>query len=156
LRREDGNAVLVTLYGEIIFLREQVALAAKIIASFDITGGPRGPDAQFCNDYMPPEPLVFHRLVEKLGAINAVELISIIKFYTNYLNARSSLHMISSERDPSYAPTAFLVPAHDAVVNIEPTLRTIESSFGISESKRPALGYTSEVIDKYEGFVEGT
>lgn len=154
LREEDGSSLLLTLYGEICYLRERLATVAAIISRVDFFGEHKKLDDRFRDDFMPPEPYVYERLVGKLGAIESSHLVKIVAFYTDYLDARANLRLVVAGREPRYIPTAFLEPASRAVLNIESTLRTIEFKAGLLPSKTPDLGHTAQVIDHWNRIAE--
>lgn len=60
------------------------------------------------------------------------EFLPIARFYANYAEAKDSLPMVIEREGPSYAPTAVFEPARNAIVDIDSTLRQIESELGFA------------------------
>jgi hypothetical protein len=99
---------------------------------------------------MPPAPLLFERLVDKIGALPSNYVLRIISFYASYEEARSGLRMLAPHNGLSYAATTFLNPAIMAVQDSEPMLRRMEAEVGAERAPDCDLGEAENVVDMLE------
>ena len=154
LRSQEAASIAAALYGEVVLLRRQVALLARIVADKHITRGTsrhyREIDQEFVDAYGLPEPVLYPALAGKLGLLDANIIIALTAFHRDYQEARSSLPLLveNEARGFSYSVLTVLEPARDAVRNVEPTLREIENLASVRiPAAQPDLGMVEDVIE---------
>ena len=148
MRSDEENSVAAALYGEILLLRREISDVAKVVAAMEMKQ--YEVDQHFLNGHKPTDPRIFQALSAKLGLLPADTLLGIIRFHQDLQEAWRSLPL--QIRDPKrgfdYTVTTFLKPARDAVENVCPTLRKIESRLQIAAHKEDCdLGYANDVIE---------
>ena len=105
---------------------------------------------QFIAENMPPAPVLFERLVDKVGVLPSSYVLRIISFYASYEEARSGLRMLAPHNGLSFAATTFLNPAIMAVQETEPMLRRMEAEVGAERAPDCDLGDAENVVDMLE------
>lgn len=141
-RVQEAKAVAAALYGEILPLRREVALLAKIVAKtyFDEGLGRRSSlkfDHTLLERNTLTDPHLYRSLASKLGTLEPDLVLAITDFHAKYQSVRDWLpKLVADEKRPfSYSVLSFLNPAKDVVLGINPTLRRIEKLLKI---KKPA------------------
>lgn len=147
-RRNESRAILAALYGEIVVLREKVSVVARLVADKALRHTDLG--EQFIAENMPPTPVLFERLVDKIGVLPSNYVLRIISFYASYEEARGGLRMLAPHNGLSYAATTFLNPAITAVQESEPMLRRMEAEVGAERAPDCDLGEAENVVDMLE------
>jgi len=79
LQREEMLSVATALYGEILLLRERIALLAKVL-SYRYNAGEENVDDQLINDYEPREPALYPLLASKLELLSHDLVLDITRF----------------------------------------------------------------------------
>lgn len=150
LRDDEALSVAIALYGEVILLRQEIAKVAKIIARSETQN--RELTWQHIQDITPPAAILYPALASSVGLLPSEILLPIVKFYSDYQEAKENLPMIAKtpERDFSYDVRAVLIPAKSAVDEVEPTLRQIEALARLPEATKPDTGHTEIVIELLE------
>lgn len=143
-RRNEVRSILAALYGEIVVLREKLSTVARLVAEKAVRRV--DVDEQFIAVDTLPEPLLFVRLVDKVGLLPSSHVLRIIGFYASYEEARSALRMLSPHNGLSYAATTFLSPAIMAVRDSEPMLRRMEVEVGADGAPDCDLGEAENVV----------
>ncbi len=144
-RRNETRAILAALYGEIVVLREKIAIVTRLVAEKTIHDADLGD--QFVAENMPPAPLLFERLVDKIGLLPSSYVLRIISFYASYEEARGGLRMLAPHNGLSYSATTFLNPALMAVQESEPMLRHMEAEVGAARAPDCDIGDAINVVD---------
>ena len=143
LRELDAQAVALSLYVEIIHLRGEVAALANALGKWYEHNGmtQRALPSFYARAYPVSEPVVFHELSSKLGMLPALQLLPISKFYVDVSAAKQFLAEILEMPDKRihYGIEWVLAPAICAVRDIEPVLRSIETSAGLPASTTPDM-----------------
>jgi hypothetical protein len=147
-RHNESRAILAALYGEIVVLREKVAVVARLVADKAMRHADLG--EQFIAENMPPAPVLFERLVDQVGVLPSSYVLRIISFYASYEEARSGLRMLAPHNGLSFAATTFLNPAIMAVQESEPMLRRMEAEVGAERAPDCDLGDAETVVDTLE------
>ena len=147
-RLNETRAILAALYGEIVVLREKVAVVARLVADKAMRHADLG--EEFIAENMPPAPVLFERLVDKVGVLPSSYVLRIISFYASYEEARGGLRMLAPHNGLSFAATTFLSPAIMAVRETEPMLRRMESEVGAERAPDCDLGDAENVVDMLE------
>jgi hypothetical protein len=147
-RRNEARAILAALYGEIVVLREKIAVVARLIAEKAVQHSEIGD--QFVAENMPPPPALFERLVDKLGLLPPGNVLRIVSFYASYEEARGGLRMLAPHNGLSYAATTFLGPALLAIQDSETLLRRMEAEVGAEQSPDVDLGDAEAVVEALE------
>ena len=161
LRAEEALSVAAALYGEILLLRKEVGRLARAVANVHVNGGTtRNPivkfDEHFLEAHSLSEPLLYKALAPKIGLLSSDLILYITEFHQKFQEARMSLPLLVDKpgRKYGYSVATVLVPARDAVKNIQPALKKIERMASVS---RPAddvdLGQTEDVIEMEEEFL---
>ena len=148
-RLNETRAILAALYGEIVVLREKVAVVARLVADKAMRHQ-ADLGEQFISENMPPAPVLFERLVDKVGVLPSAYVLRIISFYASYEEARSGLRMLAPHNGLSFAATTFLNPAIMAVRETEPMLRRMESEVGAERAPDCDLGDAENGVDMLE------
>jgi hypothetical protein len=127
LKEEEALSVATALYGEILLLRKEVGHLAKVVANVEnyhvLTF-----DEHFLEAHPLSEPLLYKALATKIGLLSPDLIIGITEFHQNLREAKISLPLLvkKPERGYSHSVLTFLIPATNAVKNIEITLDKIE------------------------------
>ena len=148
LRDGEMRSVAAAIYGEILLMRSEIALVAKLIARLESVGREITP--QFARDYTPKDPMIYPALASKMGLLSPELLIGMTSFYANYEEAKRYLPLIAEEREVRYHPAAVLRPAVDAVDEVVPVLRCVEELLGIAQAKDPDYGLASQIVEELE------
>ena len=162
LKDEEALSVMAALYGEILTLRSEAARLAKGVA---IVSHDRGVESQaviqlnqhFVDSHTLSQPLLYKTLASKLGLLSVNTMLAIIKFYNNVETARSWLPLLVDDKTRGYQHSVLYVlrPARDAVREIIPTLRHMETDLSIAErAADPDMGMTDTVIEMEEALFE--
>lgn len=161
LRREETVSIAAALYGEVIYLRRQVAMLARGVARRYQTGGygrrTDDPfDRHFVEMFRLPEPAIYPALASKIGMLPPDVLLGIASFYADYQEAKAAFPLLVPDpsRGFSYGVLTVLRPSMDAVTNIAPTLRQIESLAQFAASADPDTGIARGIIDMEEEELE--
>ena len=153
LREAEARSVAAAIYSEIILLRGQLALLAKIVAKFDQSDGRF---VEFRADvYRPSEPVIFPRLAGKLGQLDPDLVVGISKFFSNLEEASRGLDVLTTPVEgPKYACTIVLQPAISGVHDIRPVLEKIQNMFGMTDIEEPDIGMAEDVIASWKALFE--
>jgi len=152
LRAEEVVSVAAALYGEIALLRIEAANIARAVANAFLAEGIRF-DTHFLSAHQISEPMLYKALASKLGILPADLIIGITEFYSHIQQLKIWLPLLvdNPERGYGYGPTCVLIPARDAVFDVDPTLRYIERICGMRNTAQPVnLGAAEGVIDMEE------
>lgn len=163
LRQEEALSVAVALYGEIILLRNEVALLARSVANVhEAVGTERDPaikfDRHFVEAHTLPEPLLYKALAPRLGLLPVDLVLSITAFHKNVQETRAWLPrlVLDPDRRYGYSVSYVLIPAREAVFDVVPALRAIEQMAGISKTpEEPDMGKTEAAIAIEEEMFSG-
>jgi hypothetical protein len=158
LRREEMLSVAAALYGEILLLRMEVArISLSTAGVFVGVGTQPNPTIKFDEHFLEaqtlPEPILYRTLAPKLGLLSADMVVAITRFHSNFQSVKSRLPLLLPKKGRGYTHSVLnvLVPARDAVKEIIPTLRQIESMLSISDpASDPEMGQTNFVIEMEE------
>ena len=151
LRKEEALSVATALYGEILLLRKEVGFLARAVANFDVQMA--SVDKRFLDAYPLSDPLLYKALAPKIGLLSPDVIIGITEFHANLREAKISLPLLidNPERKSGYSVLQFLIPARDAVKDIQPTLDKIEGMAPILKAaENIALGHAEAVIEREE------
>ena len=101
IRHEEMRSVAAALYGEILLLRQELAVFARTVSNVHIENGmKRNPiikfDQDFVDDHVLSEPLVYHTLLSKLGLLSADLVVAITAFHSNLQRAKSGIPLLNS------------------------------------------------------------
>ncbi|MSP20897.1 MAG: hypothetical protein EXQ93_05130 [Alphaproteobacteria bacterium] len=144
-RRNETRAILAALYGEIVVLRDKLAVVSRLVAEKTLRHSDLA--EQFIAENMPPLPLLFERLVDKIGVLPSSYVLRIISFYASYEEARGGLRLLAPHNGLSYSASSFLNPAVMAVQESEPILRRMELDVGAERAPACDLGDAINVVD---------
>ncbi|MER9760288.1 MULTISPECIES: hypothetical protein [unclassified Mesorhizobium] len=155
LRAEEAKAVAAALYGEILPLRQEVAILAKVVAkTYFAEGTQRNPSLKFDETLLErntlADPLLYRSLASKLGLLEPELVLAITKFHAEYQSVRNWLPKLieNEKRGFSYSVLSLLHPAHEVVLGISPALRRIEQIVGITTpAADPEMKDAIEAID---------
>ena len=141
-RAEEAKAVAAALYGEILPLRREVALLARIVAKTHFAEGLQtNPTLKFDETLLErntlTDPLLYRSLASKLGLLEPELVLAITSFHANYQSVRDWLPRLvhNEKRSFSYSILSLLNPAREVVLGVNPALRRIEEILGV---KAPA------------------
>ena len=162
LKMEQALSVMAALYGEILILRNEVARLARGVAIVSQNRGVQPnagiqPNQHFVDSHTLSEPLLYKTLASKLGLLSVDTMMAIIKFYNNVETARSWLPLLVDDKTRVYQHSVLtvLLPARDAVGEIIPTLRHMESVLSIAEpASDPEMGMTDTIIEMEEALFD--
>lgn len=149
LRYEEANSVAAALYGEILLLRREISEVAKVVSAMELKG--YVVTQHFLDSHKSTAPHIFQALSAKLGLLPADTLLGIIGFHQDLQEAWRLLPLLVSDpkRAFDYTITTFLKPASDAVRNVCPTLRQIETRLQIATYNEDCdLGHVDDVIER--------
>jgi hypothetical protein len=138
LREEEMVSVAVAIYGEILLLRDELALLARWVAHWEFENEGIQEIHQFM--YMPSLPALYQALASKLGLFPADLLLGIVEFYSHLAGARRGFDIYCrTQKEPSRYAAGSLVleDALGAVSGVNPALRRIEQLASIPEAKEP-------------------
>jgi hypothetical protein len=93
--------------------------------------------------------LLYKALAPKIGLLSPDLIISITEFHKNFQEVRTALPLLieKPQRKYSYVASTVLVPARDAVRDIQPTLEKIERMTSVLRAAESIdLGHTETVI----------
>lgn len=157
LRTDEALSVAAALYGEIRLLRKELGRLARTVAHISINADLRGSfptfDTHFLERNPLSEPLLYKALAPKIGLLSADLIVAITEFHKNFQEAKTSLPLLidNPERKYGYRASVVLVPARDAINNIQPALREIERmAFFAAAVEDIDLGYTEDIIEMDE------
>jgi hypothetical protein len=151
LHREEMLAVATAIYGEILLLRERLALLARILSQH-YNNQDKEIDDQFVNDYIPNNPKLYPALAPKIGLLSHDLVLDITRFYDNYQTAKDNLPLLvksDSRPVPDHVVTV-LRPAVDAIYDVRTALRKIEQLAGIPKAKDPASGLADPIVSFFD------
>jgi hypothetical protein len=152
LREEEAKSVAAALYGEIVLLRQEAARLARAVAAVEIKGV-RKITPHFVEANKLSEPILYKALAPKIGLLSPDLVIALTEFHKNFQEARTWLPLLveNEERGYGYFSMSVLKPARDAVKDIVPALRKIESVASIPKpADDPDLGLTEQAIEMDE------
>jgi len=161
-RSDEMRSVAAVLYGEVLLLRDELGLTARIVARLRVDGADIS--RRIAEDYMPTEPVIYPAVASRIGLLPPQWVLAITAFHQRYETVRRYLPLIVETEIDSYirsgqvvplpertrlpyGVTAVLAPAQEAVHEIKPTLRAIEDLLGVVRAADPDLGYTDGVIE---------
>ena len=149
LREAEAKSVAAAIYSEIILLRGQLALLAKIVANVDQS------DKEFvdlrADVYRPSEPVIFPCLAGKLGNLDPDLVVGISKFFSDLEEATRSLDVLTIAHDsPQFACTVVLQPAVSGVQEVRPVLEKMQDMLGMADIEEPDIGMAELVIELWE------
>ncbi|WP_156348587.1 hypothetical protein [Sphingomonas sp. Leaf23] len=152
LRDAEAITLALSLYGEILLLRENIAAIASGLGRWFIERGVYGDDLpEYYREIFPiREPTLYNALAPKLGLLNPDMLLPVTRFYSDYEAATGHLPKLfkSDERKISYGPEWVIGPAVSAVEGIEIGLREIERLGGIKLAAiAPSLGQAKYAVE---------
>jgi hypothetical protein len=100
LRNDETLGIAAALYGEILLMRERMALMAKVLSNREHYGE-HEIDQQFIDDYTPSDPILYPALAPKLGLLPSDLVLEITRFYDNFETAKRNLSLLSEPRHVS-------------------------------------------------------
>jgi hypothetical protein len=148
LRDEEILSVAAALYGEILLLRQELALLARVVTEFEIQR--RDLSEIDIYHYAPSTPLLYTSLANKLGILPSKLLLGITKFYANVEGARRGLESYYRKQEAGgirFSPLVVLEDAVGGVEDVKPVLREIEQLAAIPEAKDPDIGMAEAVLE---------
>jgi hypothetical protein len=151
LHRAEMLAIATAIYGEILLMRERLALMAKVL-SIRYYHQEQDIDYQFINDYTPSDPILYPALASKIGLLTHDLVLNITRFYDNFHAAKNNLPLLvkdESRRVPYHVVTV-LKPAVDAIYDIRTALRKIEQLARIPKAEDPDSGSAGAVVSLYD------
>ena len=154
LREEEALSIAAALYSEIVLLRKEVASLARALALARINQDTQRYsgltiDRHLVEAHKLSEPQLFKALAAKVGLLSPDLVMAITEFHQNCQEARTWFPLLieDDDRKYSYVSSAVLTPARNAVNNIVPALRKIESMVSVpTPAADPDLGETEFVI----------
>ncbi len=152
LRNEEALSVATALYGEILLLRKEAGKLARTVAGIEMHHSLKF-DEHFLEAHPLSEPLLYKALAPKIGLLSPDLIVSITEFHKDFQEAKMSMPLLvdKPERKYGYSVLEVLVPARNAVVNIQHTLDKIERMASISKvAENIDLGDTEIVIEMEE------
>ena len=149
LREAETRSVAAAIYSEIILLRRQLALLARVVANVDQS------DREFVDFradlYRPSASVIFPRLAGKLGLLDPDLVVGISKFFANFEEATRSLDVLTAPHEgPKFACTIVLRPAVSGVQEVRPVLEKIQDMLGMTDIEEPDIGYARDLIEFWE------
>lgn len=129
IRDTEAITIALSLYGEILTLRNEVSQIANVLGRWYVNNGPhRAVPSHFREIFPLREPTLYKALAPKIGTLNPEILLPITKFYSDYDAAITFMAKLLSreEQQLSYGVEWVLRPAIDAVRDVESALRRIE------------------------------
>ena len=159
LRADEALSVAAALYGEILLLRKEVGRLARTVANVKLNEGRHSSTVKFDDHFLEAhslsEPLLYKALAPKIGLLSAELITAITEFHKNFQEAKVSLPLLIDKpgRKHGYGASVVLIPAWNAVKNIEPTLRKIEHmALVLRPAENIDLGLAEDVIEMEEDF----
>ena len=148
-REAEAQSIAAAIYSEIILLRNQLALLARIVANAHAR------DRELVNSeadvYRPSKPVIFPSLSGRLGQLDPDLVIGISKFFSDLEEATRGWDVITTPRDPSrFSYLIVLQPCVSGVKGVRPVLAKIQHMLGLPEVAEPHLGDADQVIDREE------
>lgn len=152
LRDAEAITLALSLYGEILLLRDNIAALANGLGAWFVKRGVYGDNLPeyYREIFSIREPTLYAALTPKLGLLNPDMLLPITRFYSDYEAAVGHLPKLfeSEDRQISYGPEWVIGPAVSAVEGIEIGLRQIERLGGIkSAAGAPSLGQAKNAVE---------
>lgn len=152
LRDAEAITLALSLYGEIILLRNNIAAIASGLGAWFIDRGVHGNDLpDYYREIFPVrEATLYNALATKLGLLAPDILLPITKFYSDYDAAIGHLPKLfaNDDRTVSYGPEWVIAPAISAVEDVENGLRRIERLGGIKTAAvQPSIGRAKYAIE---------
>ncbi len=149
LREVETRSVTAAIYSEIILLRRQLGLLARVVANVDQS------EREFvdfrADVYRPSEPVVFPRLAGKLGLLDPDLVVGISKFFADLEEATRSLEVLTApHHGHKYACTIVLEPAVSGVQEVKPALEKMQDMLGITDIEDPDIGMARGSIELWE------
>ena len=149
LREAETRSVAAAIYSEIILLRGQLALLARIVANVDQS------DREFvdfrADVYRPSDPVIFPRLAGKLGHLDTDLVVGITKFFSDLEEATRSLEVLTTPHEGSrFSCTIVLRPAVSGVQEVMPILEKMQNMLGTTNIEEPDIGMAEIVIELWE------
>ncbi len=144
-------AVATAIYGEILLMRERLALMAKVLSYRDHDHA-NEIDDQFVEDYRPNDPILYPALASKIGLLSHDLVLDIARFYDNFQAAKDNLPLLvkSESRRVPYHVVTVLRPAVDAIYDVRTALRKIEQLAAIPEAKDPDSGLADFIVSSFD------
>lgn len=139
LQKAKERSVEAALYGELIFLREELARVARSTAhTYFVQGFDGRSSAKFDKHFLErnqlPDPMLYPALAGEVGLLPPSHLLAITRFHSQYRSASSWLPRFIDDDTRKFhdSPLSMLEIARSAIEDIEPTLRKIEAVLGIT------------------------
>ena len=148
-REAEAQSIAAAIYSEIILLRNQLALLARIVANaYDR-------DREFVNSeadvYRPSKPVIFPSLSGRLGQLDPDLVIGISKFFSDLEEATRGWDVITTPREASgFSCLIVLQPCVSGVEGVRPVLAKMQHMLGLPEVAEPHLGNADQVIEREE------
>jgi hypothetical protein len=144
--------VATAIYGEILLIRERLALMAVALCDREIYSTQRELDEQFIIDYPLGEPVLYSALASKLGLMSHDLVLDITRFYENFHITKAYLPLLVKleTRPVPYHSVIVLRPAVEAIYDVRPALRKIERLAGISEAEDPDSGPAPDIVSSFD------
>jgi hypothetical protein len=152
LRRDEMLGVATAIYGEILLVRERLALMAQVLSHRDHSHGEQEIDDQFIKDYTPSDPKLYPALAPKIGMLRHDLVLDITRFYDNFQTAKDNLPLLvkNESRGVPYHVVTVLRPAVDAIYDIRTALRKIEQLAGIPKAEDPDAGLADAIVGSFD------
>ena len=146
LRRSEVQSIAAAIYSEIVLLRGQLALLARVVANY-YTSDRELVDLRV-DVYRPRDPVIFLSLSDKLGQLDPDLVIGISKFFSNLEEATRGLEVVATEREgPRFSCLIVLRSSVSGVQEVRPVLVKIQHMLGMPEVEDPDIGYAEQVIE---------
>ena len=146
LREAEAQSIAAAIYSEIVLLRNQLALLARIVVKVHYS------DREFvdfqADVYRPSKPVIFPSLSGKLGQLDPDLVIGISKFFSDLEEATRGLDVITKPSEgPRFSCLIVLRPSVSGVQDVKPILTKIQHMLKIPETEEPDIGYAELVIE---------
>jgi hypothetical protein len=147
LRQEEMVSVAAALYGEILLLRNELALLSRVLARFGIDN--RDLSESDMLHYSPSVPLLYPPLADKLGLLPSDLLLGITQFYANVEGARRGLESYYRKQTEGiqFAASVVLEDGVAGVHDVKPVLLRIQQLASIPEAKDPDTGMAEAILE---------
>ncbi len=151
LRNAEAITIALSLYGEILLLRGDVAAMAASLGSWYVDRGGYASLPEYYRELYPlRKPTLYNALAPKLGMLNPDLLMLVTNFYSNYEATLGHFPKIfdNKEQKITYGPEWVIAPAISAAEDVEEALREIERLGGIrTPAVTPSTGRAHEAIE---------
>ena len=149
LREAEAQSVAAAIYSEILLLRGQLALLARIVANV------YNRNQEFvelrADVYRPSKPVIFSSLSSKLGQLDPDLVVGISKFFSDLEEATRGLDVITTSRKgPRFSCLIVLRPSVSGVLEVRPVLTKMQHMLGMPDEEEPDIGCAEQVIELEE------